>query len=460
MTPQIIAHRGASYLAPENTLIAFKKAMEIGADGVEMDVQQTIDAGLVIHHDYMIDLHTDISGKIYDMTMGDLKELDFGSWKDAIFQDEKIATLQEAMELCRQMPGCTVHLELKSTMDNDPDFVPRVLEVLRQTEMVEQVILVSFNHALLRQAKQLLPELRVGALVYGELESMLLPPPIIWKDLGLTNGMDDMEAMDAALPTTDADEENCSWMTRWMSDKVSMLRANFPGESLNEIYKNLMAQRDLPGYIRSLDFVPEWVSCEYHTAYKNAGFIDKLHEMGIKVSLWTVDTEDSVRSLLRTGADAYILKPFNMDILHRNIINLLTVRRTLRNKFTGNESQNHQVEQIEMQTPDNSLMQRVMEVINENINDSDLSVDMIAQKVGISRVHLHRKMKELTNQTPHSFIRNIRLQQAAKLLKDGKQSITEVMYACGFSNSASFSTMFKNLYGCSPREYMQNAMKK
>lgn len=153
MTPQIIAHRGASYLAPENTLTAFKKAMEIGADGVEMDVQQTIDAGLVIHHDYMIDLHTDISGKIYDMTMGDLKELDFGSWKDAIYQDEKIATLQEAMELCRQMPECTVHLELKSTMDNDPDFVPRVLEVLQQTEMVEQVILVSFNHALLRQAK-------------------------------------------------------------------------------------------------------------------------------------------------------------------------------------------------------------------------------------------------------------------------------------------------------------------
>lgn len=169
--------------------------------------------------------------------------------------------------------------------------------------------------------------------------------------------------------------------------------------------------------------------------------------------------EDQLEGL-QTGADAYILKPFNMDILHRNIINLLTVRRTLRNKFTGNESQNHQVEQIEMQTPDNSLMQRVMEVINENINDSDLSVDMIAQKVGISRVHLHRKMRELTNQTPHSFIRNIRLQQAAKLLKDGKQSITEVMYACGFSNSASFSTMFKNLYGCSPREYMQNAMKK
>ena len=70
MIPQIIAHRGASYLAPENTLAAFRKAMEIGADGVEMDVQKTLDGGLVIHHDYIIDLHTDISGRIYDMTEG------------------------------------------------------------------------------------------------------------------------------------------------------------------------------------------------------------------------------------------------------------------------------------------------------------------------------------------------------------------------------------------------------
>ena len=166
--------------------------------------------------------------------------------------------------------------------------------------------------------------------------------------------------------------------------------------------------------------------------------------------------EDQLEGL-ETGADAYILKPFNMDILRRTIINLLTIRRTLRNKFSGNESQEHKVEQKEMQTPDDNLMRRVMDVINENLGDSDLSVDSIAQKVGISRVHLHRKMKELTNQTPHSFIRNIRLQQAAKLLKEGKQSITEVMYTCGFSNAASFSTMFKNLYGCSPREYMNNA---
>ena len=163
---------------------------------------------------------------------------------------------------------------------------------------------------------------------------------------------------------------------------------------------------------------------------------------------------------LEMGADAYIVKPFNMDILRRTILNTLSVRRTLRYKFSGQESQEDKVQQIEMESPDEQLMKRIMDVVNENMSDSDLSVDMIAKQVGISRVHLHRKMKELTNQTPHSFIRNIRLKQAAKLLSDSKHNVTDVMYACGFSNAASFSTMFKNLYGCSPREYMNQAQQK
>lgn len=219
--------------------------------------------------------------------------------------------------------------------------------------------------------------------------------------------------------------------------------------ALNEILKNK------PDLIISDVMMPEMDGTTLCTKLKT-----NINTNDVPIILLTAKSreEDQLEGL-QTGADAYILKPFNMDILRRTIINLLTMRRTLKNKFTGKESQEEKVEQRKIQTPDDALMQRVMEVINENIGDSDLSVYMIAQKVGISRVHLHRKMKELTNQTPHSFIRNIRLQQAAKLLKDGKQSITDVMYICGFSNSASFSTMFKNLYGCSPREYMQNATK-
>ena len=177
----------------------------------------------------------------------------------------------------------------------------------------------------------------------------------------------------------------------------------------------------------------------------------------IPVIMLTAKSRDEDRlEGLEMGADTYIVKPFNLDILRRTIINLLHQRELLRNKFNGSESQENNLEKINVESPDNKLLNRIMSVINNNLSDPSLNVDMIAQEVGISRVHLHRKMKELTNQTPHDFIRNLRLKQAAHLLEQGYQNITEVMFACGFTNPASFSTMFKNLYGRSPREYMKN----
>ena len=163
--------------------------------------------------------------------------------------------------------------------------------------------------------------------------------------------------------------------------------------------------------------------------------------------------EDQLEGL-ETGADAYIVKPFNMDILRRTIINLIHTHQMLRLKYGRNDDLEKKVDDVQIQSPDDKLMERVMHVINKNIGNAELSVDDIAEEVGISRVHLHRKMKELTGQTPHDFIRNIRLKQAANLLTTQNMNITEVMYACGFNNPASFSTIFKKLYGMSPREYM------
>ena len=165
--------------------------------------------------------------------------------------------------------------------------------------------------------------------------------------------------------------------------------------------------------------------------------------------------EDKLQGL-ETGVDAYIVKPFNMDILRRTIDNLINSRRMLQLKYGRNDQLESQVKAVEMLSPDEKLMQRIMKVVNENLANSDLSVDTIASMVGISRVHLHRKMKELTGQTPHDFIRNIRLKQAAHLLSTADMNVTEVMYACGFSNSASFATIFKRFYGMTPREYKKS----
>ena len=163
--------------------------------------------------------------------------------------------------------------------------------------------------------------------------------------------------------------------------------------------------------------------------------------------------EDKIEGL-EFGADGYIVKPFNMDILRRTVHNLINSRRMLRLKYERNDNLEEQMSEIRVKSPDEKLLERIMECINKNLSNSDLSVDMIADKAGISRVHLHRKMKELTGQTPHDFIRNIRLKKAAQLLSTQGMNVTEVMYACGFSNSASFSTVFKKFYGMSPRDYM------
>lgn len=174
----------------------------------------------------------------------------------------------------------------------------------------------------------------------------------------------------------------------------------------------------------------------------------------IPVILITAKTRDEDRlEGLETGADLYVTKPFNLDILRRNIANLIASRRLLQNKFTGKQDQSEQIDEIQMENSDEKLLNRIMAVINANLNNSDLNIEMICEEVGISRVHLHRKMKELTNQTPHDFIRNLRLKQAARLLSKKGQNITEVMYRCGFNSATSFSTMFKKMYGLSPRDY-------
>ena len=167
------------------------------------------------------------------------------------------------------------------------------------------------------------------------------------------------------------------------------------------------------------------------------------------------DSTDQIEGL-KTGADAYVTKPFNIEMLRITMHNILKNRDILKNNFNGSQNQEEKVEKIELKSSDEKLMERIMSVINKNISDSDLNVEMIASEVGISRVHLHRKLKELTNQSTRDFLRNIRLKQAAELLSEKNIAIADVAYATGFTNLAHFSTKFKEVYGVSPKEYMKD----
>lgn len=176
----------------------------------------------------------------------------------------------------------------------------------------------------------------------------------------------------------------------------------------------------------------------------------------IPVILLTAMSDDADRLKgLEIGADAYISKPFNMEILFQTAENLLVSRRMLQGKFSLAVRSEEKIDAVKLQSSDEQLMERIMKVMNENLSNSELSVEDIADKICLSRVHFHRKLKELTGMTPRDFLKNIRLTQAAKLLAEKHLDITDVSVATGFKSVSTFSTCFKAAYGMPPTEYMK-----
>ena len=241
------------------------------------------------------------------------------------------------------------------------------------------------------------------------------------------------------------DDEIRQYLEQSLSETFRVIACQDGSEALPII------QRELPQLVITDIMMPKMNGHELCTKIKS-----NIRTNDIPVIMLSAKTMDNdVLEGLELGADEYVPKPFNMEILQRTIINLINTRRLMKKKFSGEESQSDKIENIEMSSPDEKLLAKIMDVINRNISNSEMSVDMIAREVGLSRVHLHRKMKELTNQTPHDFIKNLRMEQAAKLLASGNHNIAEVVYKCGFNNATSFSTMFKKMYGQTPSEYMK-----
>jgi len=158
---------------------------------------------------------------------------------------------------------------------------------------------------------------------------------------------------------------------------------------------------------------------------------------------------------LERGADAYLTKPFNLSELHLTIDNLISRNRLLEGKYSKAKQPADYIENIEVKSNDEMLLERIMKCINDHFNDDKLDSNLICTEVGISRSHLHRKMKDLTGMSIGDFIQNLRLEQAARLLAEQKQTITQVAYAVGYAYSSTFSAAFKKHFGVSPTEYVR-----
>lgn len=147
--------------------------------------------------------------------------------------------------------------------------------------------------------------------------------------------------------------------------------------------------------------------------------------------------------------------PLTLDDMKRAINSFVQSRKHQRSLYGNSALMADKLELPAVQGNDEALMERIVQSVNRHLGDSDFSVEQLCDEAAISRAHLHRKMKEMTGLSVTEFIRNIRLEQAARLLREQKLNITQVAYTVGFSNLGYFSTIFRKHFGVSPRSYVE-----
>jgi glycerophosphoryl diester phosphodiesterase len=161
-SPLILCHRGAKNYAPENTLAAFKIALDLGADGFELDTQLTSDGHVVVYHDRTVDRTTNGHGELYKLPLAVLRELDVGSSFSEKFRGEKIPTLDEVFETLGKR--AIINVELKNFSTPFDNLAEKVCEVVRHHGMQKKIIFSSFLPWNLKNAARILPEVSRGLI--------------------------------------------------------------------------------------------------------------------------------------------------------------------------------------------------------------------------------------------------------------------------------------------------------
>lgn len=160
----VISHRGANKYAPQNTIPAFSKSLEIGVDGFETDVHCTADGFVVVCHNYTVDETSDGTGNIADMNLERLRELDFGSYYSEKFKGTLIPTLDEFLSLCEGADIEVMNIEIKSPRNGEKDIADKTIAAVKAHGLFEKLLISSFDPEILIQCKQVDPACKTGYL--------------------------------------------------------------------------------------------------------------------------------------------------------------------------------------------------------------------------------------------------------------------------------------------------------
>ncbi len=159
-----IAHRGFSGKYPENTMLAFEKAIEAGTDGIELDVHFTKDGEVVVIHDERIDRTSDGEGYVVDFTYEELSKFDASAGFAGVYGFNKIPTLREYFELVKPVGGFITNIELKTSINEYPGIEKAVLELVDEFGLEDRIIISSFNHYSIMRTKSINPRIKCGFL--------------------------------------------------------------------------------------------------------------------------------------------------------------------------------------------------------------------------------------------------------------------------------------------------------
>ncbi|QSB29166.1 substrate-binding domain-containing protein [Flavobacterium sp. CLA17] len=208
---------------------------------------------------------------------------------------------------------------------------------------------------------------------------------------------------------------------------------------------------------KAMEIVPDIIICDINLVDKDGYEISKelkkdLRSSHIPIVILTAqgDKESTLKGL-QSGVDQYLTKPFSLSILKQSISGLLFNREKLRYYYTNN------IYRIEPESKfgnqEQSFITKMNDIIKKNVENPKFSVEDLADKLGVSRVQLYRKVKAIIGINISDHINNVKLEKAAELLKSNEMNISEIAYSLGFSSPNYFSTAFKNKFGISPKEY-------
>ena len=166
------------------------------------------------------------------------------------------------------------------------------------------------------------------------------------------------------------------------------------------------------------------------------------------------ESEDNQLKALEAGADDYIIKPLDAALLRSRVSKLLESHRKLRTNL--HQGAPLQPRDLAVNRTDARILQRIIEVIEQNMSDSEFDVDVLAQKMAVGRRQLFRKVRAIIDTTPKALIRVVRLKRAAQLLLESEMTITEITFAVGFQDVKHFRILFKQQFGELPSEFIRN----